>query len=159
MDAKTVKQAELLGLKLMKASDLIQGAAQALFKQHDLSAPQYNVLRILRGAGVSGLNCHEISARMITRVPDITRLLDRLEDKDLVTRRRSTEDRRVVMANVTDQGLALLKWIDRPLNAQVKDQFISLGITELNQLDHLLDILLEDLVTVRNQADPAADNK
>lgn len=159
MDAKTVKQAEILGLKLMKASELIQGAAQALFKQHDLSAPQYNVLRILRGAEGSGLNCHDISARMITRVPDITRLLDRLEDKDLVTRRRSTEDRRVVMANVTDRGLALLKRIDRPLNAQVKDQFKILRTAELNQLDNLLDLLLGDSGSVRDKAAPAADHK
>jgi DNA-binding MarR family transcriptional regulator len=147
LDAKTVKKTELLGLKLMKTSELMQGAAHTLFKQHDLSAPQYNVLRILRGAGNSGLNCQDISARMITRVPDITRLLDRLQDKNLVIRHRSTEDRRVVMAQVTDQGLALLKRIDRPLDEQVKNQFKSLPAAELDRLDNLLDLLLDGLAS------------
>jgi DNA-binding MarR family transcriptional regulator len=145
VDDQNVKKAELLGLKLMKASEMIQNAAQALFKQHGLSAPQYNVLRILRGAGGEGLNCQEISARMITRVPDITRLLDRLEDKKLVERRRLDTDRRVVMAEVTSTGLALLKDIDRPLDRQVRDHFRSLAAADLDRLDGLMDILLDGL--------------
>lgn len=145
MEAKTVKKAELVGLKLMKASELIQGAAQALFKEHGLSAPQYNVLRILRGAGDEGLNCQKISARMITRVPDITRLLDRLEAKNLVERRRSETDRRVVMTTITGPGLALLKDIDSPLDQQVRNHFRSLSGADLGRLDELMDTLLDGL--------------
>jgi DNA-binding MarR family transcriptional regulator len=145
LDAKTVKKAELTGLKLMKASELIQGAAHSLFKEHGLSAPQYNVLRILRGAGDSGLNCQDISASMISRVPDITRLLDRLQDKALVVRQRSTEDRRVVMANITGQGLSLLEMMDAPLHGQVKTQFQSLSTGDFDRLDQILDILLDGL--------------
>lgn len=145
MDAKTIKKAELLGLKLMQASELTQSAAQSLFKQHGLSAPQYNVLRILRGAGEEGLSCQDISARMISRVPDITRLLDRLEAKNLVARRRSETDRRVVMTDVTGPGLELLKDIDRPLNRQVRNNFRSLSGSDLERLDQLMDILLDGL--------------
>lgn len=145
MEAKTVKKAELVGLKLMKASELIQDAAQLLFKEHGLSAPQYNVLRILRGAGDEGLNCQEISSRMITRVPDITRLLDRLEAKNLVERRRSETDRRVVMTTITRPGLKLLKDIDSPLDQQVRNNFRSLTSADLGRLDELMDTLLDGL--------------
>jgi DNA-binding MarR family transcriptional regulator len=145
VDARTVKKAELLGLKLMKASEMIQNEAQTLFKRHGLSAPQYNVLRILRGAGGEGLSCREISGRMITRVPDITRLLDRLQDKGLVERRRLESDRRVVMTEATPRGLALLQDIDRPLDQQVRDHFRSLGPADLDRLDGLMDVLLAGL--------------
>ena len=144
---KTTAQAELVGLKVMKASEMIQDAAHALFKQHGLSSPQYNVLRILRGAGKPGLNCQEISARMLKRVPDITRLLDRLVEKDLVDRERSDEDRRVVVSGITRQGLKLLKSIDNPLEKQVSGNFDHLDNNELNRLDKLLDRLLAGLGT------------
>ena len=78
-------------------------------KPHGLSPTQYNALRILRGAGVDGLPCTEVGARMISRDPDITRLVDRLEKRGLVTRGRGTEDRRVVRARITTAGLELLR--------------------------------------------------
>jgi DNA-binding MarR family transcriptional regulator len=102
MDTTTLRKAELLGIKLMKVSEGIQGAAHGLFKRHGLSAPQYNVLRILRGAGAAGLRCQEISERMVSRVPDITRLLDRLGDKDLVVRERSVRVQREADAQQAD---------------------------------------------------------
>jgi len=145
MDMKTTAKAELVGLKVMKASEMIQDAANALFKQHGLSSPQYNVLRILRGAGKPGLNCHEISDRMLKRVPDITRLLDRLVEKDLVDRDRSDEDRRIVVSDITPQGLKLLKAIDNPLKNQVSENFDQFDDNELNRLDKLLDHLLAGL--------------
>jgi DNA-binding MarR family transcriptional regulator len=145
MDTTTLRKAELLGIKLMKVSEGIQGAAHGLFKRHGLSAPQYNVLRILRGAGAEGLRCQEISERMVSRVPDITRLLDRLGDKDLVVRERSADDRRVVMSRITDGGLALLKGIDGPLKDQVHTHFDGFDDQALTRLDKLLDKLTDGL--------------
>jgi DNA-binding MarR family transcriptional regulator len=143
VDKTAIRKAELVGLKLMKASEGIQDRATALFRDNGLSAPQYNVLRILRGAGPEGLRCQEISKRMITRVPDITRLLDRLEDKDLVLRERSTEDRRVVISVLTLAGRDLLKTMDRPLDKQVKRNFARLSPDDLARLETVLDLLLE----------------
>jgi len=150
------RKAELLGLKLMKTSGLMQDAAHDLFKSHGLSAPQYNVLRILRGAGTVGLNCREIADRMITRVPDITRLLDRLAEKDLVTRLRSEEDRRVVTSTLTEAGTALLSRIDRPLNLQVTANFRNLSGDDMKRLDGILDRLLAGLENRENAAPPGA---
>ena len=81
----------------------------------DLTAAQYNVLRILRGAGETGATCSQISERMISRDPDITRLLDRLEARGLLTRERGKEDRRVVMTRISPEGLRLIGGIDEPL--------------------------------------------
>jgi DNA-binding MarR family transcriptional regulator len=136
-----VKKAELVGLKLIKVSESIRGASEAIFKRNGLSSPQYNVLRILRGAGDDALSCQEISARMLQRVPDITRLLDRLVAKGLVDRRRSDSDRRVVRSRITDGGLRLLAAIDGPLQAQVRRQFARLKTAELDELDGLLDMV------------------
>jgi DNA-binding MarR family transcriptional regulator len=138
-------ETELIAVKLMKASEMVQGAPGALFKSHGLSAPQYNVLRILRGAKAAGLNCHDISARMIKRVPDITRLLDRLEAKKLVTRRRSDADRRVVMAYLTEPGARLLGLIDVPLSECIHHRLDALDKNDLGQLNTLLDRLLAQM--------------
>jgi DNA-binding MarR family transcriptional regulator len=146
---RNVNRAELAGVKLMKASEAIQGAARNLFKAHGLSAPQYNVLRILRGAGPDGLRCQEIAERMITRVPDITRLLDRLVDKGFVDRRRSEADRRVVISVVTRAGLDHLTGIDGPLQDQVRRNFRTLDTGEIARLDELLDKLLGGLAADR----------
>ena len=145
MDSKTIPKAELLGLKVMKASALIEDAAHGLFKQHGLSAPQYNVLRILRGAVDSGLRCQEISVRMVKRVPDITRLLDRLEDKSLVARHRSEDDRRVVMTTLTPDGKSLLKSIDPGLRKQVSGNFTHLTPEDFQNLDAILERLITGL--------------
>jgi DNA-binding MarR family transcriptional regulator len=150
MDLRTTRQAEKTGLKLVKTSEMIQDAANALFKKHGLSAPQYNVLRILRGAGKKGLNCHEISDRMLNRVPDITRLLDRLVGKDLVTRVRSPKDRRVVISNLTGKGRSLLRKIDGPLDRQVIENFQGFTSKDLECLDRLLDRLLSGGLQTRS---------
>ncbi|MCS7080917.1 MAG: MarR family transcriptional regulator [Chloracidobacterium sp.] len=84
---------------------------------------QYNVLRILRGAGDDGATCHDIAARLITRDPDVTRLLDRLEHKGLVRRRRDDHDRRVVKATLTAEGLALVNQLDQPVRDWHADHF------------------------------------
>ena len=89
-------------------------ASSQVLKTEDLSSTQYNVLRILRGSP-DGLPCGEIANRMITRDPDITRLLDRLEKRGLISRCRETKDRRMVMARITPEGLKLLGRLDEPV--------------------------------------------
>lgn len=120
------------------ADTLMQGVAAAL-KPRGLSPTQYNVLRILRGAEPGGLACREIADRMITRDPDITRLLDRLEDRGLVARSRDREDRRVITTRITEKGMRLLEELDRPIAALHADQLGHLGDEKLRSLIDLLE--------------------
>lgn len=125
-------------LNLMRTADLLSGEFAELFRSFGLSDPQYNVLRILRGAGKEGLPCLEIGARMITRLPDITRLVDRLETAGYVTRKRDEADRRVVMVTITTAGLALLKKLDDPTITLHVDILKNLNTKELSTLNKLL---------------------
>lgn len=119
------------------AGDLLQGVTE-LLKEAGLSGAQYNVLRILRGSLQSGLSCGQIAERLITRDPDITRLLDRMEKRGLVTRVRETADRRVVMTRITDAGLELLAALDEPMTALHRQQLGHLGEDRLRQMVQLL---------------------
>jgi len=120
------------------ADALMQGLATAL-KPTGLSPTQYNVLRILRGAEPDGLACRGIADRMITRDPDITRLLDRLEDRGLVARSRDREDRRVITTRISDKGLRLLKDLDGPIEGLHRKQIGHLGGRKLRSLISLLE--------------------
>ena len=142
MATVNIKQAELTALKLTRAHEVLAGAHAETFKAHGLSGPQYNVLRILRGARGEDLSCQEVGGRMLKRVPDVTRLLDRLEARDLIKRWRCEEDRRVVRTSITDSGLALLTDIDKPLRKVIRSQFRNFDDKKLMQLDRLLDDLL-----------------
>jgi DNA-binding MarR family transcriptional regulator len=102
-------------LNLQRSADAMMQEISDILKPFGLSPTQYNVMRILRGAGDAGITCKEIGARMITRDPDITRLLDRLERRRLVTRNRAKEDRRFVSIHITSEGLALLRELDEPI--------------------------------------------
>ena len=108
-----------------------------VLKAEELSATQYNVLRILRGS-LEGLACGEIASRMITRDPDVTRLLDRLEKRGLISRCRETKDRRTVMARITPEGLKLLARLDEPVQAGHRKQLGHLGRERLRLLTELL---------------------
>ena len=105
---------EGLFLELLRTTDLLSRRLAQLLKAEGLSATQYNVLRILRGAG-EALACGEISRRMITRDPDVTRLLDRLAKRGLVSRWRQTQDRRTVLVRISSQGLRVLARLDAPV--------------------------------------------
>lgn len=98
-------------LNIIRTADLFSRRETEFLKPFNLTPSQYNVLRILRGAGPDGLPCSEISERMIARDPDVTRLLDRMEAKDLVKRSRDQRDRRVVTTTITDAGLAVVNEI------------------------------------------------
>jgi DNA-binding MarR family transcriptional regulator len=121
-------------LNVVRTSEVLQARMAAFLKQYDLSPVQYNVLRILRGAGDGGATCSQIGERLLTRDPDITRLLDRMEARGLIARARSTEDRRVVMTRITAEGLALLGSIDQPLRKMSRSRIGKLGANALAEL-------------------------
>jgi DNA-binding MarR family transcriptional regulator len=129
-------------LELVRTTDLLSRGLSAVLKTEDLSAPQYNVLRILRGAP-EGLTCGEIGNRMITRDPDITRLLDRLERRGLISRARDTKDRRVVLTRITPQGLEALSRLDVPVREAHRRQLGHLGRERLQALTELLRVCRE----------------
>ncbi|MBZ5701226.1 MAG: MarR family transcriptional regulator [Acidobacteriia bacterium] len=130
---------EEIFVRLERAADwLLQGVEQ-LLKSHALSPAQYNVLRILRGAGPEGLSCREIAGRMVTRDPDMTRLLDRLEKTGLITRERRKDDRRVITTRITAQGLDLLQRLDQPMRELHRRQLRHLSKARLKTLGNLLD--------------------
>jgi DNA-binding MarR family transcriptional regulator len=127
-------------LALMRTADQMAAAPVPALRAANLSLSQYNVLRILRGAGDEGLPCGEISERMIRRDPDLTRLLDRLETRGLVSRARGTSDRRVVRASITADGLALLAELDEPVEIATRE---TLAHVNEERLRTLLEILEE----------------
>jgi DNA-binding MarR family transcriptional regulator len=124
-------------LDLLRTTDMLSRGLVQVLKTEDLSATQYNVLRILRGAP-EGLSCGEIANRMITRDPDVTRLLDRLEKRGLISRCRETKDRRTVMARITPDGLKLLTRLDQPVQAAHRKQLGHVGGERLRALTELL---------------------
>jgi DNA-binding MarR family transcriptional regulator len=138
-------------LNIHKTADVLQTRMAELLKPAGLSPTQYNVLRILRGAhrdhleGFGGcreggtLACSEVSRRMISREPDMTRMLDRLEKRGLIARARDEKDRRVVCTRITDAGLELISSLDAPVEALVRQQLGHLGSVKLRQLIDLLE--------------------
>jgi len=126
-------------LNLQRTADHLLRGVEELLKPAGLTPSQYNVLRILRGAGPEGLACGEIAARMLTRDPDMTRLLDRLDKRGLVSRVRNTRDRRVVVTRITAAGLKLLASLDEPVEELHEKQLQHLGRERLKQLSALLE--------------------
>jgi DNA-binding MarR family transcriptional regulator len=123
---------------VMKAADFLGQQAEQLLKSHGLTGAQYNVLRILRGAGPDGLPCWSVGERMISHDPDMTRLLDRMEKRGMITRERQKDDRRVVKTRITAQGLDMLKKLDQPVREMHKQQFQHMSAAKLKQLAELL---------------------
>ena len=125
--------------QVLRTADALLEPEAALLREADLSFAQYNVLRILRGAGAEGLPCGEIAERMVNRDPDITRLLDRLEARGLMRRARDRRDRRVVVAGITAAGLAVLRPLDGPVTRVHRDQLAHMTRKELETLIGLLE--------------------
>jgi DNA-binding MarR family transcriptional regulator len=128
-----------LFVALLQAADTLGQQAEQLLKAAGLTGAQYNVLRILRGAEPEGLACSAIGDRMISHDPDMTRLLDRLEKRGLITRERQTDDRRVVKTRITPQALSLLKTLDQPVHDLHKRQFRHMSVARLKILSDLLE--------------------
>jgi DNA-binding MarR family transcriptional regulator len=127
-------------LGMLQAADRLSRPVEALFKPTGLSPTQFNVLRILSAAGDAGLPCGHICEQMITRDPDMTRLLDRLEKRDLITRSRDVHDRRVVRATITPAAMKLLATLDEPLRALQRRQLRHLNQDRLRLLIDLLEL-------------------
>ncbi len=102
-------------VNVLKTAEVFLRKEAELLKPYELTPSQYNVLRILRGAGADGLICREIGERMIARDPDVTKLIDRLEGRGFVTRERQEKDRRVIVIRITDEASRTLAEIDRPV--------------------------------------------
>jgi MarR family transcriptional regulator, organic hydroperoxide resistance regulator len=131
-------------IALQRAADKLALQAEQLLKSNGLTGAQYNVLRILRGAEPHGLACSSIAERMISHDPDMTRLLDRMEKRRLITRRRQSDDRRVVKTRITSGGLELLKRLDPMVRELHKRQFAHIAAAGVRTLADLLDEICAD---------------
>ncbi len=126
---------------VLRAANLLQAGASDLLRAHGLTHNQYNVLRILRGAGEDGLTCGQIGDRMLNRDPDITRLLDRLEKAGLAVRHRSARDRRTVVTRIIEPGLRLLGALDEPIRNLHRTQFASLDRAAVERVIESLTVI------------------
>jgi DNA-binding MarR family transcriptional regulator len=115
-----------------------------VFQEHGITSQQFNVLRILRGAGLGGLPTLDIAERMIEQAPGITRLLDRLERKKLVRRERPADNRRQVLCYITKPGLDLLQELDTPITKKVNQALHGLDESEIEELMRLLELARGD---------------
>ena len=125
-------------LNIERTAALLGHQLEQALKPFGVTPTQYNVLRILRGAGERGLCRNEVRERLIAQVPDVTRLLDRLEDTGLIERERDSVDRRLVNTRITDQGLDLLRRLDQPVQDFHKAQLGHLGKENLRALIDIL---------------------
>jgi len=130
-------------LNLVRTHEHVQQRQAEFFREFQITPTQYNVLRILRGAGKDGLTCSQVAERMLTADPDITRLLDRMEARRWIVRERSVQDRRVVVARITAEGLELLGAIDKPLEAMLKRQVGHVGREQLRLFIEILESIRE----------------
>ena len=125
-------------LNLARTAAFLSDRLEKALKPGGITGTQYNVLRILKGSGEAGLCRNDVRDRMITRMPDMTRLLDRMEAAGLLERRRSTEDRRMVTTHITDKGLAALELIDDEI---AEEHRRSLGHLTKGELERLIELL------------------
>jgi len=132
-------KAQEVAVALLRTADVLRRLVGAVVEPKDITVQQYNVLRILRGAGEKGLPTLDIADRMIETTPGITRLIDRLEKKKLVTRERCPTDRRQVFCKITQSGLTLLDALDAPMLDAAQSALGHLKKTELASLIDLLD--------------------
>jgi DNA-binding MarR family transcriptional regulator len=147
------------GIALLRTSDQLQRRLSATVGPLGLTVQQYNVLRILRGAHPEPVPTLEIATRMIEQAPGITRLLDRLESKQLIERVRCRKDRRRVLCTISAPGLGLLATLDQPMLATLRDCFESLSAAKTLQLIQLLDDLREGLYSTCPQFDTEATRR
>ena len=126
-------------MSILRTANYLRTFCSPIFDLHSITPQQYNVLRILRGAGQEGLPTLQIAERMIEHAPGITRLLDRLEAKKLVRRERPSGNRRQVLCYVTKAGLDLVRELDGPMQEQAVEALRSLKKSEIDELIRLLE--------------------
>lgn len=134
-------------LSLVRTADEVLAPLTAVLREVNLSLSQYNILRVLRGSEDDGLPCGEISERMVRRDPDLTRLLDRLEARKLISRSRGTTDRRVVLSSITDEGRELLAALDEPIRSATKEALAHVPTERLALLRDLLEEVRPQIVS------------
>lgn len=139
------RKAEETAVALIRTADVLRRSVGSVVEQAGITAQQYNVLRILRGAGEHGLPTLDIVDRLVEETPGITRLIDRLESKDLVVRERCKTDRRQVFCRITRSGVALLAQLDAPLAALQDSTLGTLKKRDLTQLVELLEAVRQSL--------------
>jgi DNA-binding MarR family transcriptional regulator len=128
-------------LSVLRTAALLEHRLNEALRPYGITELQYNVLRILRGAGPDGWCGREISERLVSKVPDVSRLLDRMESMQLIRRERDATDRRHVTARITPRGLRLLEEVTPQLEAFERERFGHLDAQLLQQLiDGLADI-------------------
>ncbi len=142
--ADFVSLEEEANLNIVRTAEHLGSRIADLFKGFGLTATQYNALRILRGARPGGLACGEIGERMLTKESDITRLLDRLETRGLISRKRPANNRRTVITKITADGESLLAELDVPVAEFNRTAASRLGRDELETLIGLLEKLRDD---------------
>ena len=130
-------------LNIVRTAEVLQRAIADFLDAFGLSSAQYNVLRILRGAGPAGATCSQIGKRMLTHDPDITRLLDRMEARGLISRARDGADRRAVITRITETGLGLTGKIDQPLQELFATRLGKFGRDEFESLTAQLEKVRE----------------
>ncbi len=126
-------------LSIARTAEYLNSTLAGVLKAADLTLTQYNVLRILRGAGSEGLSCSEIGERMVTKESDITRLLDRIESRGMISRERPANNRRMVIARITEEGLRVLAELDEPVEETNRCLVGHLGKEKLKTLTVLLE--------------------
>ena len=129
---------EELWLNLARTAAMASHVVEQGLRSYGLSPTQYNVLRILRGAGAAGLCQYEIGDRLVAQVPDVPRIVDRMEKAGWVARARGTADRRIVMAVLTPAGLELVNSLDKPMGEMVAGVFAGLDDGDVETLNELL---------------------
>jgi DNA-binding MarR family transcriptional regulator len=129
---------EELFLNLSRTTAMAEHAMEKRLRPHGLSPTQYNVLRILRGAGEKGLCQYEIAERLVAQVPDVPRIVERMEKAGWVGRTRGVEDRRMVMASLTAEGLALVEALDPKIGEIIAGIFEAMTEEEMRELNELL---------------------
>lgn len=135
--------AEEAFVHIQKTADALLNEVTAVLKPAGLTPTQYNVLRILRGAHPEPITCGVLAERLINKDPDITRLMDRMETRRLISRERQKDDRRHVTIGITEDGLRILKDLDEPIANLHRRQLGRLGSKELNTLIDLLEMARE----------------
>ena len=128
-------------LNLVRTAEYVVSRIAEVLKPASLTPTQYNVLRILGGAGPEGLTCGEIGERMVTKESDVTRLLDRLERRGLISRERPETNRRVVITHVTDEGLRLLSELVEPIRESHRTLAGHLSAKRLEALSDELEMI------------------
>jgi DNA-binding MarR family transcriptional regulator len=134
-------------LNVLRTNGLLENVAERFFRDFGLSIATYNVLRILRNSPKDGRTCSQVGDEMVARVPDVTRLVDRLEESGLVKRSREQEDRRVVRVTLTAKGAELLDRLNGPVEALHRQQLGHMSAAELAELNRLLAKAREALPT------------